>query len=150
MQLFCRGLFLISAIILAACSDKPATEIPIANQNTEQAADAEEIRTILIQSDTHCVLSVKKGRDQPELIKPNACSLKKAQDGHINAVLVTFNPPCKQYSLNNVIGDLYFLDEKSIAGKNTACRIETFKASYGWKIEQLWIKKAQLMGFFLV
>lgn len=137
MQLFCKGLFLISTILLVACSDKPATETPIANQNTEQAADVEEIRTILIQSDSKCVLRVEKGKDEPELINPISCSLTKAQDGHINAVLVTFNPPCKKYSFNNVMGELYFLDEKSIAGKNTACRIETFKASYAWKIEQL-------------
>jgi hypothetical protein len=137
MQLFCKGLFLISTILLVACSDKPASEIPMANQNTSQAADAEEIRTILIQSDSKCVLRVEKGKDEPELINPNSCSLTKAQDGHINSVLVTFNPPCKTYSFNNVMGELYFLDEKSIAGKNTACRIETFKASYAWKIEQL-------------
>jgi hypothetical protein len=137
MQLFSKGLFLISTILLVACSDKPATETPTANQNTEQAADAEEIRTILIQSDSKCVLRVEKGKDEPELINPKSCSLTKAQDGHINSVLVTFNPPCKQYSMNNVIGELYFLEEKSIAGKNPACRIETFKASYAWKIEQI-------------
>ena len=137
MRLFCKGLFLINTILLVACSDKPATETPITNQTAEQAADAEEIRTILIQSDTKCVLRVQRGKDDPELINPNSCSLTKGPDGHINSVLVTFNPPCKQYSLNNVIGELYFLDEKSIAGKNTACRIESFKASYGWKIEKI-------------
>jgi hypothetical protein len=137
MQLFCKGLFFISIILLVACSDKPAVETSETAQSNQPADTVDETRTILIQSDTKCVLRIQKGRDEPELINPNSCSLTKGQDGHINSVLVTFNPPCKQYSLNNVIGELYFLDEKSIAGKNTACRIETFKASYAWKIEQL-------------
>lgn len=137
MQLFGKGILLITTCLLIACSDKPAAT-PTETEPASQPADAvDEIRTILIQSDTTCVLRVQRGKDEPELINPTSCALTKGPDGHINSVSVAFSPPCKQYSLNNVIGDLYFLDEKSIAGKNKACRIESFKASYGWKIEQL-------------
>jgi|GWRWMinimDraft_12_1066020.scaffolds.fasta_scaffold116095_1 hypothetical protein len=136
MQLFSKGILLIGTILLVACSDKPAVETTETSQSNQPADAVDEIRTILIQSDTKCVLRVQKGRDDPELINPTSCSLTKSPDGHINSVLVAFNPPCKQYSLKNLIGDLYFLDEKSIAGRNKACRIESFKASYAWKIEQ--------------
>lgn len=137
MQLFCKGILLIGTLILAACSDKPAVENTETAQSNQPAEAVDEIRTILVQNDNKCVLRVQIGNDDPELINPSACSLTKGPDGHINSVLVAFSPPCKQYSLNNLIGDLYFLDEKSIAGKNKACRIESFKASYAWKIEQL-------------
>lgn len=137
MQLFKYFLILLTACLSAAgCtkSQQPAETIAFVAPDLE--ADVDEVRTILIKSDTQCQLSVKRGRNDAELISPKSCSLIKTSAGEITAVKISFNPPCKEYTFNNVIGVLYFLDEKSIASKNKACRVESFKSSYGWAISK--------------
>ncbi len=135
MKLFSNFLFIsIAALTLASCSKNPPSPAVGATSAEAFEPDVEEIRTIQIQSDSKCQLSIKRGRDEPELISPKSCQFNKSTAGDITSVTLNFDPPCKQYVLTNLIGELYFLDEKSIAGKNQACRIESFKASYGWAL----------------
>lgn len=137
MQLFKNFLvILITCLVLNACTKAQLPEQTVAFVAPDLEADVDEIRSILIKSDTQCQLSVKRGRNDAELISPKSCALLKASIGEITAVKILFASPCKEYTLNNLIGELYFLDEKSIASKNKACRIETFKSSYGWTISK--------------
>jgi hypothetical protein len=137
MQLFKNFLILlITCLFMSACTKSQLPEETVAFVAPDLEADVDEIRSILIKSDSQCQLSVKRGRNDPELISPKSCSFVKASTGEITAVKIAFAPPCKEYTLNNLIGELYFLDEKSIASKNKACRMESFKSSYGWTISK--------------
>ena len=137
MQLFKNFLILsITCLFITACTKAQLPEQTVAFVAPDLETDVDEIRSILIKSDTQCQLSVKRGRNDAELISPKSCALLKASTGEITAVKILFASPCKEYTLNNLIGELYFLDEKSIASKNKACRIETFKSSYGWTISK--------------
>lgn len=135
MPLFKYFLLLLSTCFaLGACTKNQPPAETVAYAVPALATDVDEVRTILIKSDTQCQLSVKRGRDDPELISPKSCLLVKTAAGDISSIKVLFESPCKQYTFSNLIGELYFLDEKSIAGKNKACRVESFKSSYGWSI----------------
>ncbi len=137
MQLFKYFLILlIACLALGGCTKSQLPTETVAFVAPDLEADVDEVRTILIKSDTQCQLSVKRGRNDPELISPKSCLFVKTASGEITAVKILFAPPCKEYMLNNLIGELYFLDEKSIAGKNKACRVESFKSSYGWTISK--------------
>lgn len=139
MQSLFKGIFLTCFIALSACSEKPAAESAEATESSQAqtlTGGADETRTISIQSPTQCQLIVKRGRKDSETISPKSCQISKSADGFITKVMVQFDPPCKQYTFNNVIGTRYFLDEKTIAGKNKACQIETFNASYSWNVEE--------------
>jgi hypothetical protein len=130
-------IILITYLGLTGCSTKsqlPAETVAFVAPDLE--VDVDEIRTILIKSDSQCQLRVKRGKNDPELISPKSCLLVKTTSGEITSVKILFAPPCKEYTLNNLISNLYFLDEKSIASKNKACRVESFKSSYGWTISQ--------------
>lgn len=137
MRMLCNVLF-ISAVSLAliSCSKNQPSPEAGAPAAADLAPDVEEIRTILIQGDSKCQLSATRGREQSTLISPKSCQFIKTSAGDISSVVLIFDPPCKQYTMTNLIGELYFLDEKSIAGKNKDCPIESFKASYGWSISQ--------------
>ena len=119
---------------MSACTKSQLPEETVAFVAPDLEADVDEVRSISIKSDSQCQLSVKRGRNDAELISPKSCALVKTSTGEISAIKILFSPPCKEYTLNNLIGELYFLDEKSIASKNKACRIETFKSSYGWSV----------------
>ena len=137
MQKICNGIILIGIILLAACAEKQSTETtaPVLATKILTGADNES-RIISIQSPTQCSLIVKHGRKVETTITPKSCQLTKSTDGFITSVTVIFDAPCKQYLFKNVIGDRYFLDEKSIASKNTACVLETFNVGYSWSIEE--------------
>ncbi len=137
MQLFKNFLMLsVTCLLITACTKAQLPEQTVAFVAPDLEADVDEVRTILIKNDSQCQLSVKRGRNDAELISPKSCSLVKTSTGEITTVKIAFAAPCKEYTLNNLIGELYFLDEKSIASKNKACRIETFKSSYGWAISK--------------
>lgn len=136
MRIFCKSLFIISFIAISACTEKPVAsdESPakVANLLT---GNQDETRIISIQSPTQCNLIIKHGRRVESTITPKSCQLTQSADGFISSVTVIFDAPCKQYVFKNVIGARYFLDEKSIASKNSACVLETFNASYSWNLE---------------
>ncbi|HWR95127.1 MAG TPA: hypothetical protein VN248_00150 [Arenimonas sp.] len=92
-------------------------------------------RAIVVTGSGQCQLKVQKGRDDPELFTPKTCALTKDSADMVTAVTVSFDAPCKQYQFKNLIGELYFLDEKSIGKRNDACPVESFNASYGWSLE---------------
>ena len=132
-------LMLLSSLILPAitsCTNNQAEILDTTINTTSTASTADEVRIILINSDTQCQLRIQKGRDDPELITPKSCSLEISAAGNISAVKVQFDAPCKQYTFNNIIGEMYFIDDKSIATHNKACRVESFNSSYGWAIER--------------
>ena len=137
MKLFSKFLLALTAsLALISCSKNQPSPAAGAPAAADLAPDVEEIRTILIQGDSKCQLSAARGRNEPVLVTPKSCQFIKTSAGDISSVVLIFDPPCKQYTMNNLIGALYFLDEKSIAGKNKDCPIESFKASYGWSISQ--------------
>lgn len=133
MKLFGNSLFIMAtAVVLAACSNSQPAARPAA------AADdpaVEVKRTIVVTGSGQCQLKVQKGRDDPELFTPKSCALTKDAAGIVTAVTTSFDAPCKQYQFKNLIGELYFLDEKSIGTRNAACPVESFNASYGWSLE---------------
>lgn len=93
-------------------------------------------RTIVMTGAGQCQLKIQRGRDEPELLIPKACNPVTAADGHVTEVSLVFDAPCKTYPFKNIIGDLYFVDEKTIAGRNSACAVESFNPSYGWALEK--------------
>jgi hypothetical protein len=135
MKLFGNApFFMAMGILLAACSNSQ----PAARQATVAAddPDIEVKRTIVVTGDGQCQLKMQKGRDDPELFTPKSCALSKDATDTVTAVTVSFDAPCKQYQFKNLIGDLYFLDEKAIGARNAACPVESFNASYGWSLEK--------------
>lgn len=136
MQLFCRVIFFTCFIALNACSDQSTNVATEENQAPALTGSDDETRTIRIQGTTQCQLVIKQGKKGSETISPKSCKITRSADGFVTQVTVLFDPPCKQYNFNNVIGDRYFLDEKSITSKNKACRIETFNATYGWELQE--------------
>lgn len=137
MKLF-KWLFLCAFIMpaITSCSNNQTEILDTTINTSSSSSSADEIRTILITSDTQCQLRIQKGRDDPELITPKSCSLDVSAAGNISAVKVQFDAPCKQYTFNNIIGEMYFIDDKSIASRNKSCRVESFNSSYGWSIER--------------
>jgi hypothetical protein len=137
MQLFKYFLIILTTCFaIGGCTKSQLPAETVAFVAPDLEADVDEVRTILIKSDTQCQLSVKRGRNDAELISPKSCALVKTTTGEITAIKILFGSPCKEYTLNNLIGELYFLDEKAIASKNKACRVESFKSSYGWNISR--------------
>ncbi len=133
MKMFGNSLFILAfSLALSACSNSPAEKslaVEADDPNIEVA------RTIVVTGNGLCQLKVQKGRDDPELLTPVACTMTGSGDA-VTAVTVSFPAPCKQYQFKNLIGDLYFLDEKAIGTRNAACRVESFNASYGWSLEK--------------
>ena len=138
MQIFYKVILVICVVLLNACAQKPSAETSNSSTspNIVLTGKDDETRIISIQSPTQCSLIVKHGRKVETTITPKSCQLTKSTDGFITSVTVIFDAPCKQYLFKNVIGDRYFLDEKSIASKNTACVLETFNVGYSWSIEE--------------
>ena len=121
-----------SAASLSACSSSAPEAKPVAADDP----NVETRRTIVLASDTRCRLEVQKGRASPEIIEPVSCRVSKTASGEINAVTAVFAAPCREYAFNNLIGELYFLDEKALSGRNAACPVESFNASYGWSLKR--------------
>ena len=134
MKLFGNSLFIMATgILLAACSNSQPAARPA---TAADDPDVEVMRAIVVTGGGQCQLKVQKGRDDPELFTPKSCALTKDSTDNVTAVMVSFEAPCKQYRFKNLIGELYFLDEKSIGTRNAACRVESFNASYGWSLER--------------
>jgi hypothetical protein len=134
MKLFGSSLFAMAlGILLAACSNSQPAARPVAAAVDDPNIEVK--RTIVVTGSGQCQLKVQKGRDDPELITPKSCTMTGSGDA-VTAVTVSFPAPCKQYQFKNLIGDLYFLDEKAIGTRNAACRVESFNASYGWSLEK--------------
>ena len=135
MKLFGSSPFIMTmGILLAACSNsQPAARPAVAAPDDP---NIEVKRTIVVTGDGQCQLKTQKGREDPELLTPVTCTLTSSGDA-VTAVTVSFPAPCKQYQFKNLIGDLYFLDEKAIGARNAACRVESFNASYGWSLERV-------------
>ena len=118
--------------VLSACSGSaPEAKLVISDD-----PNIEIKRTIMVTGDSQCQLKVQKGRDQPELITPQSCKLTKSASGEISAVTTVFAAPCTTYVFNNLIGELYFLDDKALVTRKPACKVESFNASYGWALER--------------
>jgi len=133
MKLFGNPLFIVVlSLALSACSNSPA-EKSLAVEADDP--NVEVVRTIVVTGSGQCQLKVQKGREDPELFTPKSCILAGSGDT-VSAVTVNFAAPCKQYQFKNLIGELYFLDEKAIGTRNAACPVETFNASYGWSLEK--------------
>jgi hypothetical protein len=133
MKMFGNSLFILAfGFTLSACSNSPA-EKSLAVEADDP--NIEVVRTIVVTGNGLCQLKVQKGRDDPELLTPVTCTMTGSGDA-ITAVTVSFPAPCKQYQFKNLIGELYFLDEKAIGTRNAACRVEAFNASYGWSLEK--------------
>jgi hypothetical protein len=133
MKLFGTPLFIVVfSLALSACSNSPAEKSLVAEPDVP---DIEVARTIVVTGDGQCQLKVQKGRDDAELFTPKSCILVGSGDA-VSAVTLSFAAPCKQYQFKNLIGELYFLDEKAIGTRNAACPVETFNASYGWRLEK--------------
>ena len=123
---------ILTASSLAACSSSAPEAKPVATDDP----NVETKRTIVLAGDTRCRLEVQKGRASPEIIEPVSCRISKTASGEISAVTAVFAAPCREYAFNNLIGELYFLDEKNLAGRNAACAVESFNASYGWSLKR--------------
>lgn len=126
-------IFVTFSAILSGCSNSS----PEAQASRPPAVDDPTIevkRTIIMAGANQCQLKIQRGRDEPELLTPKACNPVTAADGHVTEVSIVFDAPCKTYPFRNIIGDLYFVDEKTIAGRNSACPVESFNASYGWAL----------------
>ena len=122
--------------LLSACSGSaPEAKVFAADASTDDP-NVEIKRTIIVTSDTQCQLKVQKGRDDPELISPQSCTLTKSDSGEISAVTTVFASPCRSYVFNNLIGELFFLDDKPLTTRQPACKVESFNASYGWSLER--------------
>ena len=122
----------VTTVMLSACSGSaPETKVVV-----EDDPNIEIKRTIVITGDSQCQLRVQKGRDEPELITPQSCRLTKSGSGEISAVTTVFAAPCSSYTFNNLIGELFFLDDKALTTRKPACKVESFNASYGWALEQ--------------
>ena len=122
----------VATVLLSACSGSaPETKVVV-----EDDPNIEIKRTIVITGDSQCQLSVQKGRGEPELIAPQSCRLTKSDSGEISAVTTVFAAPCSSYTFNNLIGELFFLDDKALTTRKPACKVESFNASYGWALEQ--------------
>ena len=122
----------VTTVLLSACSGSaPETKVVV-----EDDPNIEIKRTIVITGDSQCQLRVQKGRDEPELISPQSCRLTKSGSGEISAVTTVFAAPCSSYTFNNLIGELFFLDDKALTTRKPACKVESFNASYGWALEQ--------------
>lgn len=135
MKLFENALFILATgILLAACSNSQPAARPA--EAASEDPNIEVKRAIVVNGNGQCQLKVQKGRSDPELITPKSCALTKDSGNVVTAVTVSFEAPCKQYQFRNLIGELYFLDEKSIGTRNAACPVESFNASYGWSLEQ--------------
>lgn len=122
----------VTTVLLSACSGSaPETKVVV-----EDDPNIEIKRTIVITGDSQCQLRVQKGRDEPELITPQSCRLTKSGSGEISAVTTVFAAPCSSYTFNNLIGELFFLDDKALTTRKPACKVESFNASYGWALKQ--------------
>lgn len=120
------------AAVLTACSGgAPEAKVVVTDD-----PNIEIKRTIIVTGENQCQLKVQKGRDQPELISPMSCTLTKSASGEISAVTTVFAPPCGAYAFNNLIGELFFLDDKALTTRKPACKVESFNASYGWSLER--------------
>lgn len=135
MKLFGSSPFIMTmGILLAACSNSQPAARPVVAAPDDPNIEVK--RTIVVTGNGQCQLKMQKGRDDPELFTPKSCALTKDATDIVTAVTVSFDAPCKQYQFKNLIGDLYFLDEKAIGTRNAACRVESFNASYGWSLEK--------------
>mgnify|MGYP006342243451 FL=1 len=133
MKLLGNPLFLVVfSLALSACSNSPAEKSLTAEPDNP---DIEITRTIVMTGVSQVQLKVQKGREDAELFTPKSCILVGSGDA-VSAVTVSFAAPCKQYQFKNLIGALYFLDEKAIGTRNAACPVESFNASYGWSLEK--------------
>jgi hypothetical protein len=118
--------------LLSACSGSaPETKLAVTDD-----PNVEIKRTIIVTGDSQCRLKVQKDRDEPELIVPQSCQLTKSGSGEISAVTTVFASPCGSYTFNNLIGELFFLDDKALTTRKAACKVESFNASYGWSLER--------------
>jgi hypothetical protein len=134
MNFFKGSLFiLLSGIVLAACSNSQPPAKPTAVEVDDPAIEVK--RAIVVTGSGQCQLKVQKGRDDPELISPKSCELTKGASDIVTTVTVSFDAPCKKYQFKNLIGELYFLDDKALGTRNPACQVESFNASYGWSLE---------------
>ncbi len=134
---FSAGLPLLALLssLLAACSGG-TVDAPAAVTIEQDEPGVEVARTILVTGGTQCTLSVRKGRDEPQVHSAASCELKTDAGGAVTAVTVAFAPPCRRYTFKNLIGERYFLDEKALGQRNPACPIESFNAGYGWALQR--------------
>ncbi len=134
---FSARLTLFPAVIcfLAACSGN-AVDAPQPVSIEQDPPGAEIVRTIVVTGGTQCALHVRKDRDDPEVFTAAACELKTGAGDAVTAVTLSFAPPCRRYTFNNLIGERYFLDEKALGQRNPACPIESFNAGYGWVLQR--------------
>ena len=131
-EFLCIGML---AAVAAGCSSSS----PEAQGSRPPPTDDPNIevkRTIVMTGANQCQLKIQRGRDEPEQLTPKACDAVTSADGHVSEISVRFDAPCKSYPFKNIMGELYFLDEKSIASRNSACKVESFNASYGWTLEK--------------
>ena len=126
-------LILLSGILLAGCSNNQPTAKPETAAADDPAVEVK--RAIVVTGNGQCQLKVQKGRDDPELISPKSCELTKGVSDIVTSVTLSFDAPCKKYQFKNLIGELYFLDDKALGTRNPACPVESFNASYGWSLE---------------
>ncbi|MEY3359128.1 MAG: hypothetical protein RLZZ537_197 [Pseudomonadota bacterium] len=129
-EFLCIGML---AAVAAGCS----SSTPEAQASRPPPVDDPNIevkRTIVMTGANQCQLKIQRGRDEPELLTPKACNPVTAADGHVTEVSIVFDAPCKTYPFKNIIGELYFVDEKSIASRNSPCPVESFNTSYGWTL----------------
>ena len=129
------GIGMLAAIAAGCSSSSP--EAQASRPAPTDDPNIEVKRTIVMTGTNQCQLKIERGRDEPELLTPKACNPVAAADGQVTEVSIVFDAPCKTYPFKNIIGELYFLDEKSIAGRNSACQVESFNASYGWALQML-------------
>ncbi len=123
--------------LLSACSGSAPEAKVFAADASADDPNVEIKRTIIVTSDTQCQLKIQKGRDAPELINPQSCNLTKSDSGEISAVTTVFASPCRTYVFNNLIGEMFFLDDKPLTTRQPACKVESFNASYGWSLERV-------------
>lgn len=123
--------------LLSACSGSAPEAKPVAADTGADDPNIEIKRTIIVTGDSQCQLKVQKGRDEPELISPQSCKLTKSASGEISAITTVFAAPCREYAFNNLIGELFFLDDKALTARQPACKVESFNASYGWSLERV-------------
>lgn len=124
----------ICSLLISACNSGPSEPAQAVLRVESDDPAIETVRTINVIDTNVCQLSVQKGRDDPEIYSPKTCTITR-KDGFAVDITVGFDAPCRQYQFKNLIGDKYFLDEKSIGTRVAACAIDTFNTSYAWRLD---------------
>ena len=100
-------------LIISGCNNSTAESTKDVVRIESDDPAIETVRIVNVLDTNTCQLTVKKGREDPEIFSPKTCTITR-KDGFAVEIAVSFDAPCRQYRFKNLIGDKYFLDEKTL------------------------------------